>query len=304
MSKFFDKQGDIASVFQEWKNAVDIIWENNTTIIKQKNPRRNIRRLIKIKKHLKKDLAKLSKAKRKEVVGRIKVVDEEIEAERQSQFKNKISKVVEKLRSSKGINCPGMWEVMKQLNKKKATPPSAIKSKDGQILEDADLINERYLEHFVELLKPPEATTEQEKTQEQFINMAFDQIMEMAEQQPTVLTTMSEISEAKKELKRKKCKDGSGWRNEMLLDCGSEMDKSILKLFNRIECERTLPRDWNEVIVKVLNKPGSVLEMDNKRGIFLTSVLSKLYEKVMKRRNNDQVSQYLSSYQRKVPHLG
>ena len=143
MSEIFDKQGDIASVFQEWKNAVDIIWENNTTIIKQKNPRRNIRRLMKIKKPLKKDLPKLSKTKRKEVVGRIKVVDEEIEAERQSQFKNKISKVVEKLRSSKGINGPGMWEVMKQLNKKKATPPSAIKSKDGQILEDADLINER-----------------------------------------------------------------------------------------------------------------------------------------------------------------
>ena len=67
------------------------------------------------------------------------------------------------------------------------------------------------------------------------------------------------------------------------------MDKSIIKLFNRMEKERELPCDWKEVVIKTLNKPGTVLEMDNKRGLFITDVLSILYEKVIKNRNNDMV---------------
>ena len=75
------------------------------------------------------------------------------------------------------------------------------------------------------------------------------------------------------------------------------MDQSILTLFNRMEEERNLPSEWKEVLVKILNKPGSILEMGNKRGLFITDVLSKLYEKVMKRRNNDKVMEYISPYQ-------
>ena len=72
------------------------------------------------------------------------------------------------------------------------------------------------------------------------------------------------------------------------------MDKSLLKLFNRIEVDRKLPDDWKEVIIKTMNKPGTVLDMDNKRGLFITDVLSKLYEKVMKKRNDEPVTSYIS----------
>ena len=192
----------------------------------------------------------MSKVKRAEMVGRIKFIDQEIESEKQMQFTDKIGKVVNKLRSTKGINGPGMWEVVNQLKRKKSTPPSAIKDKKGKILEDPQEIKERYLEHFVELLKPPDASTEEEKRQEDMINLVFEEILEIAEQQPTMLTEMSEITFAKKELKRRKCKDGSGWNNEVLLDGGEEMDKSIIKLFNRMEKERELPCDWKEVVIK------------------------------------------------------
>ena len=235
--------------------------------------------------------------KRKEQVGRIKLIDEQIEKEKKIQFRKKIGKVVDKLRSSRGINGPDMWEVMKQLKRRNNTPPSAIKNKKGEILEEPDKIKERYLEHFVELLQPPDATTDQGRNQEELINLVFEQIMEMAEKEPTMLTTESEIAEAKKELKRKKCKDGNGWNNEILLDGGEEMDKSLLKLFNRIEVDRKLPDDWKEVIIKTMNKPGTVLDMDNKRGLFITDVLSKLYEKVMKKRNDEPVTSYISPFQ-------
>ena len=98
----------------------------------------------------------------------------------------------------------------------------------------------------------------------------------MAKQQPTKLSTKDEVENAMKKLKRKKCKDGGGWNNEIILDGGDEMTASIVNLFNKIEVDRMVPEEWKEVVVKTIGKPGSVLEMDNKRGLFLTAALSKL----------------------------
>ena len=51
------------------------------------------------------------------------------------------------------------------------------------------------------------------------------------------------------------------------------------------------------MIIKSLHKKGDVLEMDYKRGIFLTNVISKLYEKVVKRRDKEKVDTRTSKNQ-------
>ena len=71
-------------------------------------------------------------------MSRIKVIDEQILRENRQQFKNKISKVIDKLRSKNGVNGPNMWEVVRRLKKKKSDYPTAIKDKDGTILEDKE----------------------------------------------------------------------------------------------------------------------------------------------------------------------
>ena len=59
--------------------------------------------------------------------------------------------------------------------------------------------------------------------------------MKLAESLPPKLTQMEEIILAKKQLKKKKSKDSYGWNNEMIIEGGEEMDKSLLNLFNTIE---------------------------------------------------------------------
>ena len=66
--------------------------------------------------------------------------------------------------------------------------------------------------------------------------------MKIAENQPTTLTTMAEIEEAIKELKKKKSKDEWGWNNEIVIEGGKEMNVSLIKLFNRMEIESS-PED-------------------------------------------------------------
>ena len=75
------------------------------------------------------------------------------------------------------------------------------------------------------------------------------------------------------------------------------MQQSLTDFFNRIESERCTPTQWKEVLIKTISKPGTVLEMDNKRGLFITEVVSKIYERVLKNRNNSKISEYISEFQ-------
>ena len=100
----------------------------------------------------------------------MKLLDEQIKKENRDQFKKKINKVVTRLQGKNRINSAGMWEIMKKMKRKKEEPPTAIKSKDGKVIEEPEQIKERYLEHFTEILKNTPAETEEEKRQEEFIN--------------------------------------------------------------------------------------------------------------------------------------
>ena len=297
VSMIMEKSGSFQDLYKEWKVEVTQIMEENKTTVKNQNPRKAIRNLIKKKKELKKEAKYCNKRKRKSMIDAIRQVDTEIEGERKYQFGNKINKVVDKLRTGKGINGPNMWEVLKKLKKKKEEPAAAIKDEKGHILEEPEAIKNRYLEYFEKLLQPVQAEDEDGKRQEEIIEATFQEIMEAADKQEITYTTVDEIEEAMKLLKRKKCKDGTGWNNEIILNGGEEMVISLHKIFNQIEEQRIVPKEWKEVIIKAINKPGTVLEMENKRGLFLTDVISKLYEKIMKIRNQKQVQQYISPNQ-------
>ena len=289
VSDILDNSGDLQSCYEEWKRTVTLVMKSNETVVKAKNPRKQIKELIRQKKELKRKMKRSSKKEREILIRRVKQIDEQITEENNNQFQNKIEKVVGELRSEKGINGPNMWEVLKRVKRKIAEPPTAIKDEEGKILEETEAIKSRYLEHFEDILQPPVAAGKEEQDQEEFVNSAFENIMKIAKKQPTALTAMAEIEEAIKELKKKKCKDEWGWNNEIVIEGGKEMIVSLKKLFNRMERERIAPKMWNDVTIKAVHKKGSVLEMDNKRGLFITEIISKVYEKVLKNRNRKKI---------------
>jgi hypothetical protein len=185
VSEIFEKSGSFEELYKEWKCEVDSIIERNKVQVKANNPRRNIRLLIKKKKSLKKKAKNSNHQKRITIKAALKDIEQEIEKERKEQFGNKISKVVDKLRSSKGINGPNMWDVLRKVKKRKEEPAVSIKSKEGQVLEDPEEIKQRYLEYFGELLKPVEARNEEEREQEEIVEKTFKKVMEKAEEEPT-----------------------------------------------------------------------------------------------------------------------
>ena len=160
--------------------------------------------LIRAKRNLRREIKKANKKDRYGLVARMKIIDEEIKKEEQKQFGNKIDTAVRKLQSKNGVNMPNMWEIVKKIRRRKEEPQSAIKSKDGIVLEDPEEIKSRYLEHFIQILKMKPAETEKQQKQEEMIDMVFDRIVNIANNKETMFTTREEICKAISQLKRKK----------------------------------------------------------------------------------------------------
>ena len=296
-SKIWNKEGPFEKLYEEWKEAINLIVERNSTVPKKTNKRKATKALIKAKRNLKREASVATPEARYDIIGRIKIINEAIKIEDRKQHKSKINKVVNNLKSKNGLNIPNMWEIVKKIKRKKEEPRTAVKSKDGAILEEPEQVKARYLEHFCEILKNKPATTEKEKKQEELIDIAFNRIIEIANNNETILTTRDEIETAVSQLKRKKCKDKTGWNNEIILESGKDMIDSLLAMMNKMEKERWTPKQWAEMKIKTISKPGSVLLMDNKRGLFITDIISKLYEKIIKNRNEEKIYSRMSDFQ-------
>ena len=72
-------------------------------------------------------------------------------------------------------------------------------------------------------------------------------------------------------------------------------------MFNQILEGQNIPNQWKEMAMKSIHKKGSKLLMENRRGLFFTNILSKLFERVLENvtREEIQMSQYQSGGQRK-----
>ena len=77
----------------------------------------------------------------------------------------------------------------------------------------------------------------------------------------------------------------------MILEGGDEMVNSITYyMFREISVTQQIPNQWKTMRIKSIHKKGSKLLMDNKRGLFLTNILNKLYEKVLDKLTTENVT--------------
>ena len=98
-------------------------------------------------------------------------------------------------------------------------------------------------------------------------------------------------------LKTKKSGDRSGWNNEMIKWGGKEMIKSLTNIFNIVLKTQKIPREWGKMTIMVIHKKKSRLKIENKRGLFLTNVISKVLEKILKERNKESTRKGISQMQ-------
>ena len=64
----------------------------------------------------------------------------------------------------------------------------------------------------------------------------------------------------------------------------------LLQIFNVIRVSKCVPEQWNNVLISLIYKnKGSKKELVNYRGIFLTVIISKVFESLLKKRMSTEL---------------
>ena len=87
-----------------------------------------------------------------------------------------------------------------------------------------------------------------------------------------------------KSLKRNKAPGVDQLPSEIYMFGGKDVKNMVLQLANKIKNSIEVPEQFNHMVITTLHKKGSVKFLKNKRGVFLSLVISKIVEKLIKGR--------------------
>ena len=201
-----------------------------------------------------------------------KEVKRSVRADKRRWMKNKATDA----ENAAKLNQMGtLYKITKQLCNDKATPPSGVRSKDGNLLTQEDLVRERWKEHFQEVLNRPAPT--HQIIPEDCVLAEDEDCLDI----DTGPFTLEEVQAAIKHLKNGKTPGIDGIDAEMLQVEPVLAAGYLCTLFNHIRENMTVPDDWKKAIIVKVPKKGDLSKCDNFRGISLLSVPSKVLGRVV-----------------------
>ena len=238
----------------------------------------------------------ISTADKELFVKRLKLISEYIENDKTEQEKRKVQRVANSIKGENDrINENAFWVYKRRMRGKKCEQKTAMITNTGEMTEDEQSIKNVYMDFYKTLLSTKNATTAEEIEAEKNVNRTFRIIEAIALNQNPIEIKAEHIVEVVKKLSRRKAGDRQEWTNELILEGGDEMIKSIQHMFKAIVRTQKIPEQWSCMKIKTIHKKGSKMVMDNKRGLFLTNVLSKVFERVLDKITSDSVR--MSEYQ-------
>ena len=277
--------GTLQDNYNEWSTLVQNAIEKSKVTIKKKIPSKTIRYLTAIKKRLRKDLRSEKQPENRNIFKqRINLVRNHILNEHKKLRGIAIRKIVNNIRNNTK-NGSQIWQIKKKINRKPRIQ-KALKSMQGKDLITRDEIIEEYKDYYIELLKTKQSSTIEEFIAETKVNSQFDLIKRNQEKLGGESSINEKlVKEALNSVKLRKAADSREWRGEWLKWGGMDMITSLTNMFIMMEQQKTIPEQWKEVIIQsIQKKKGSTLQ-ETERGIFLTNVVSKVYEKIKKIQN-------------------
>ena len=299
LSEIWKTTNDTQTKYSLWSKAVSEIAEAAYKVKKKKKKDvKGVRMLRKRKKEIKIRFQTATPEERETLTLRKKLIDEHIGNYRKEENRSRTVDIARKIKSEKGFDGSAFWEYRRRSNGRKQEEMTAIKNEDGELEEDPKQILEIYKKFYQKLLTGKEMMTEAGKEVEEMVNKYVDIVLSAADKQRMEPFTDKEYQQMKKELKARKAPDLQGWRYEMVKHAGDDLDKSILTMINEMTHNNVVADEWEEMIIKAISKgKGDLQAMGSKRGLFLTNILSKVVEKLIKNRTKPTVESGMSEFQ-------
>ena len=226
------------------------------------------------------------------------MIQHHIISRNQQEKKQKVIQVANEIMEKGMFNRGAYWEFMKKVkSRNRMIKGRAINDEDGNRLDEPEKIRNRYAEYYKELLTTRKAVTEDERKIEEMVDRCIEAMKKKAEEIPIQPITNKEYEEMKKSLKTKKAPDLQGWFYEMIIHAGQDLEESIKSMMNMILKMKEIPDEWNEMEILPIDKTTGWLELKNKRGLFLTNIMSKCVETVLFQRREEILRVNLSPFQ-------
>ena len=291
ISEKIDTENSLDEEYERWSKMIQEQYEKQLKSVTRRNEWKVNRLLIKQIKALKKMKRKKELTEEEDtlVQHRIGLLRDHIEGEIKMRNVSKINNLVSNIMKTGKTNMTQFWRYNRRRNQTQNV--NAVIARNGDRIEEKELILEEYKNHYIELLSKKEAETEEEKETEEMVERAIQSLIMCTNDRQHRITTVEEVQVAKKELKKRKARDAHGWVNEMMISGGEEMDRSLSILFTMMDEQKKQPNMWELLKIKSIFKDNKN-KVSNTRGLFITNVVSKLKEKTIKNRNQCQSSPY------------
>ena len=225
------------------------------------------------------------------------LIMEHIDEERMKENNRKVEKVVQEVKEDGGVNSATFWKVKRRLTGRNNNELAAILDEEGRRTEEPDEIKGVYMRYFQNLLETKGGETEEEKKREELVHSTIATMENISVCVSPQSTNVKEIKQVVDKLDVKKAKDRDDWSNEIVVSGGEEMLKSLDIIIGAVDSDMCVPGEWNKMGIKTTDKKRIKLQMENKRGLFMTNIISKIYERVVKGRNETAVKIHRSPWQ-------
>ena len=230
----------------------------------------------------------------------IEGLDEEISKLEAETNYHKIKEIFGKYkRDPEKINPKEVWKAVEKLWPKcGALLPTAKINHFGKIVSEPKELKDLLAKEYQERLRTRPIRPDLKSFENRKIEI-FDLKLRLAELKSSKIWSMANLNTALKDLKNNKTRDNDGLINEIFKNgaIGTNLKESLLKMFNKIKEEKTIPSFMNTANITTIPKKGSKLKLENERGIFRLSVIRNILMRLIYNDNYDIIDSNMSDCQ-------
>ena len=222
------------------------------------------------------------KVQRKVVKQYLDVLRRQNEENVSKEKARQLTERMQQLTIDEKLSLDGFWKLKKKYVNKSSVVSSVLNENGVEICSESGILHE-YRNEFYNRLQPSEIAKEWKKFEELTVRLSA-LCVEVSGSNKSPDFTDKELDRAISELKSGKSYPDS-FPPEVFIHGGKELRRFLLQVSNRIKNEQKIPIQWMQMkIATMYKKKGSMKMLVNQRGIFLTPVISKVFEKMVKSR--------------------
>ena len=231
---------------------------------------------------------------------KVDIIEKEISEEIEDKEIEKLINVLGDLQTGKGkTNTTNVWkQLRKAYPKKNNTLPTGVKNIEGKVINNPNEKKKVTLAHFKHrmrtrtLMESVDEEVKENKTK-------FEHKLEEAKQNKSIPFKMEELEAVIKSLKTGKSKDPDKYIRELFREgvVGNDLKLSVFLMMNKMKEQICIPDALKRANITILHKRKCKLDLNNWRGVFVSSVLRNILMKLIHERTYPKIDKSMTDSQ-------